>query len=326
MEHKQHHIDPVELLPKYLAGEADTEERMMVEAWRDANTDNKKEFLAFSKLWNASASSVEFEAMDIDVEWKKLELAIAPVKAKIISLRRVIQIAASLAIISTLALVGLKYSNTETEKSPIAELKNITLPDGSTVSLNANSKIIYQKGFGTKNRSLTLKGEAYFEVAKNKSIPFIIQANGASIEVVGTKFNVKAYSDIRKVKVLVTEGSVKLYQSAKPSNGTTLSAGESGSFDLPTQTVQKLDISNLNDIAWKTLIVDFNNTSLSDAAAILENTYHVPIEIDPQVQQCLITVHFEKQDLVSILKVLKSTLDLNITTQDDRIMITGPGC
>jgi transmembrane sensor len=326
MDSHNKHIDPLELLPKYFAKETSTEENLLVENWMADNTGNKKEFDAFAKLWNAAGSTYGLIDIDIDVEWKKLETAILPAQTKTFSLVRVLQIAASVVFISSLAFIGYNYSNTKSEKAPLAELKIVKLPDGSTISLNAGSKISYRKGFGKTHRNMTIKGEAYFEVEKNKALPFVISANEASIEVVGTKFNVKAYPSVKEIKVLVTEGTVKLFQTKNPSNKTTLVAGESGSYAETSDSVRKSAVSNLNDIAWKTLVVDFNNTNLLEVAGILENTYHVPLEIDPKVQNCLITVHFEKQDLVSILKVLKSTLDLKITTENDRIKITGSGC
>ncbi|MBN2275496.1 MAG: FecR domain-containing protein [Bacteroidales bacterium] len=327
MDAENKHIDPVGLLPKYFAGEAEPEERKLVDDWLSADESNRKEFQVFKKLWNMTGSVSGEDGIDLDAEWHRLESFTMPAeKAKTVSLVRIVRIAASVVLISALAFIGFKINSVETEKAPVAALSTIKLPDGTTISLNAGSKIAYQKGFGVTNRNLILKGEAYFEVAEDSSLPFVISSGEASIEVTGTSFNVRAYKDKPEIKITVTEGSVFVYDTRKPGNKTTLHAGETGIFNKAMKTVQKHELINMNDIAWKTKIIDFDNTPLTEVADILENTYHKTFEIDPSVQSCSITVHFDNQDLGDILRVMESTLDLEITAQGKRIIIFGDGC
>jgi len=326
MDNNNKHIDPIELLPKYFADEATSEEKKLVDEWRNLQEINSKEFEAFAKLWKISLPVAGLGDIDLDAEWGRMEKVISPVETKTFVLRRVLQIAAAIIFVSILSYLGIKYSSIETQKSPIAELKSFNLPDGSVVALNAGSKITYNKEFGKTNRNLTLKGEAYFEVTKNVGLPFTIAANEASIRVVGTKFNVKAYKDKPEIKVLVTEGTVKLFETKQPAKEVTLNAGESGSFSKTEKIIKKLSVPDLNDIAWKTQIIKFNNTPLSDVAEVLINTYHTNISISPEIKNCIITVEFNNQDLQSVLKILKSTLKLKISVEGNRIKISGEGC
>jgi ferric-dicitrate binding protein FerR (iron transport regulator) len=326
MENDIRHIDPVELLPKYFADEATSNEREIVEKWRDVNADNKKEFDSFAKLWHISGPVKGLEVINLDAEWERMERAMGPVKTNVFILRRVLQIAAAVVFISILSFLGIKYSSIETQKSTLAELKTVNLPDGSIISLNAGSKITYKKGFGNTHRNISLKGEAYFEVAKNAAVPFVIDANGASIKVVGTKFNVKAYKDKTDIRVMVTEGKVQLFETKQPVKHVTLSAGESATFNKTEKIIRKEPASDLNDIAWKTQDINFNNTPLSQVIDVLINTYHIDISISPEIKDCVITVQFKNQELTSVLKVLKSTLKLKIDVEGDRILITGNGC
>ena len=326
MDTENKHIDPLELLPKYFAGETTPDERRQVDDWLLADKNNRAEFEAFEKLWNITGKAPADGDINLDAEWQKLELAIIPSTTKTISLVRIIQMAAAVVLISALAFVGLKMSTLKTEKAPVAQLSTIRLPDGTIVSVNAGSKITYRKGFGLTHRNLALKGEAYFEVINNRVLPFIISTGDVSIKVTGTKFNVKSYKNQSEIKVTVTEGTVTLYETRQPSKEAKLIAGETGTFDKAMKVVKKQPVLNLNDIAWKTRIMDFNNTSLSEVAEILENTYHYKVIVDPGVQHCPITVRFENQDLSSVLTVLKSTLDLIINTDGDRIIIKGRGC
>jgi ferric-dicitrate binding protein FerR (iron transport regulator) len=313
------------LLPKVFSGEGTPEENRLVDEWMSADPANRAEFDAFTKLWNITSAASASGDIDLEVEWRKMESVILPGRTKTITLIRIIQIAASIILISALAFLGHKITGTKSEKAPVADLSSITMPDGTAVTLNAGSRITYKKGFGISHRNLNLKGEAYFGVKKN-AIPFIINAGEACIRVTGTKFNVKSYTDRTEIKVTVTEGTVKLYETNRPLKEAILMAGETGTYDKNIKTVKKQATTNLNDLAWKTRILDFHNTLLPEVTDILMNTYHIPLEIDPALQNCSVTVRFENQELDSVFNVLKSTLDLTLTKKGKRILITGKGC
>jgi ferric-dicitrate binding protein FerR (iron transport regulator) len=86
---------------------------------------------------------------------------------------------------------------------------SLTLPDGSKVWLNSASKLTYTSDYNSKDRNIILDGEAFFDVARNENLPFIVHANGMAVQALGTKFNVKAYSDETEVTAILVEGSVK---------------------------------------------------------------------------------------------------------------------
>jgi len=94
--------------------------------------------------------------------------------------------------------------------SPVGMRSHVILPDGTKVWLNAESSLKYQVPFIQKNRKIYLEGEAFLDVAKNKKSPFIVTAANTSVEVTGTRFNVKAYPTESFVAVALQEGSVKL--------------------------------------------------------------------------------------------------------------------
>jgi transmembrane sensor len=326
MDTENKHIDPVGLLPKYFAGEATPEEQRVIDDWLSADENNRTEFDAFLKLWNITDKAQPGDEINLEAEWQLLESEISPGRAGKISLLRIIQIAASVILISALGFAGLKFAGMRSEKAPAAELSTLKMSDGTIISLNAGSKITYQKGYGVIHRNIALKGEAYFEVAKNETLPIIISAGDARITVTGTKFNVRAYKDQTEVKVTVTEGTVRLYETGQSAKEAVLSAGETGTFDRALKVVKKQPVFTMNDIAWKTRIMDFHNTTLAEVSAVLEDTYHRNVWVDPSVRLCPLTVRFENQELTPVLNVLRSTLDLTITVDGNRIIIKGKGC
>ncbi len=200
MNNDYQHIDPIGLLPKVFAGEASPEETRLVEEWRAADPQNQAEYEAIEKLWNISGEAAEPGEIDIDAEWRRMEAAMVPVHSGKSVVMRIMQIAASLVIITVLGFMAIKFSGNKSEKAPATAQASVILPDGTSVSLNAGSVITYKKDFGSTHRTVKLKGEAWFEVKKNADLPFVISAGEANVRVTGTKFNVKAYHRLNDVQ------------------------------------------------------------------------------------------------------------------------------
>lgn len=326
MNNDNQHIDPVGLLPKVFAGEASPEEITLVKEWRTADPLNQAEYEVIGKLWNISGEAAEPGEIDLDAEWRRMEAVMAPVHSGKSVTMRIMQIAASLVIITVLGFMAIRFSGNKSEKAPAASLATVFLPDGTSVFLNAGSVITYKKGFGSTNRTLHLKGEAWFEVKKNAHLPFVISSGEANVQVTGTKFNVKAYRRLKDVRVTVTEGTVKFYNSVEPEKEIIIHSGETGVMNKSDRVITSIVTGNLNDIAWKTGIIDFYDTPLSDVTEVLINTYHRKIYLDPAIGNCRVTVRFENKELDAVLNVLRSTLDLKITIKGKHITISGKGC
>lgn len=324
MEGSNPHITPIDLLTKLLANEANASEVQLANEWIASSDVNTREFESLKKLWNEVNKVKDIKDIDLEKEWQKMDRVIS--KGKIISLKRVLQLAASIIILGVLSFLALQQISITANKTKTAEIREFKLPDGSTVSLNANSKISYKKGFGTDHRNLVLTGEAYFDVTKNNNLAFTISAYNARIQVVGTRFYVKAYKENPEIKVIVDEGKVKFCNKKKPQKEILLSTGQSGSFLKEEQIIQEDTIHNINEIAWKTHRFSFNNTTIEEAVKMLGKAFHKQIDVKENIKNCSVTVTFEDLDLNGILEVLKSTLDLKISTDGNRIIISGQGC
>jgi len=325
------HIDPVSILPKVFSGDASPDEKNIVEDWMKANSANREAYETFARLWKLTGKITVPEIIDIDSEWDRMEKDIkkdiAPALLKpVVSLTRILQIAASVVILSALAFFGFHITGIKSEKAPVFASSTINLPDGTSVTLNAGSKITYKNDYGKNHRNISLKGEAYFEVASNPGQPFIINAQSAFVRVTGTKFNVKAYTNKTDIRVTVLEGTVDLYKAGQPQNATGLNAGETGIFNKTSQKISKEPLRNLNDLSWKTRVIDLHETPFAEVVEILKNTYHYSITIDPVIENCSVTVRFEHLELDSVLDILQSTLDLHITRKGKHIAISGKGC
>lgn len=158
-----------------------------------------------------------------------------------------------------------------TMRTPVGGQYKLQLPDGSRVWLNAESSITYPTSFTGKERIVTVTGEAYFEVAKNKNMPFKVRVNDAKeIEVLGTHFNVNAYREASGATTTLLEGSVKIANSI-------LKPGEAYRNGI----VEKVDTSKA--VAWKNGLFDLNNLPLKQLLPEIARWYDVEIVYEKNI-------------------------------------------
>ncbi len=157
-----------------------------------------------------------------------------------------------------------------TMSTPKGGQYQLTLPDGSRVWLNAASSITFPAAFVGKQRKVKITGEAYLEVTKNKDKPFMVDIDGqASVEVLGTSFNVNAYRDDESIKSTLVTGSIKV---STGNNYAVLKPGQAFMNGQVTST----DIAR--DIAWKNGIFDFTGKSFQSVMKEFERWYDIQVQ------------------------------------------------
>jgi len=193
-------------------------------------------------------------------------------------------------------------------------LNTFILPDGTLVSLNSNTKLIYPKKFIGSTREVTIEGEAFFDVKPNKNKPFIINAGNAQIKVLGTSFNVNAYPESKLVEVTVETGRVQVLDKTDKSvqtNELILTPGDKGTLIYESNLLTKTKNQNPNFLAWKTRNLIFKATSLDEVIQDLANVYKVDIRIaDSNLNKLLLTAQFNNYSLDFILEVIETTFKI----------------
>lgn len=231
------------------------------------------------------------------------------------------RIAATVLVAALLSVAGYNIFSRWGASSQIIELtssnqlaKTVTLPDGTLVSLNSDTYLIYPKRFANYTREVTIEGEAFFEVKPNNKKPFIIHAGNAQIKVLGTSFNVNAYPDSKLMEVTVKTGKVQVRNEtaeSKQFNELILSPGDKGTLVLSSNALLKTTNQNLNFMAWKTHNLIFRAASLREVISNLEKVYKVNIRLDdPKLNGLLLTAHFNDYSLDVILKVIETTFQM----------------
>lgn len=167
---------------------------------------------------------------------------------------------------------------------PYGRKSQLTLADGTKVWLNAGSKMAFPSKFKGKKREVFIEGEAYFEVAHNKEMPFYANAGEISIKVLGTKFNLSAYKNEKLIETILIEGQVAVSDRSAfglRSNETILSPNQKATFNKDLQTILVKNVPDVEmAIAWTDGWFKFSKQSLDDVLKKLERYYNIKFEFD----------------------------------------------
>ena len=255
--------------------------------------------------------------VDVDKAWNKLYNRLEGdklIRKNSTLFNPVFRIAASVILIIGLTFTGLYIGTNSFEKNNIntitagIEQKNleVTLPDGSKVVLNRNSKIEYPDKFNRKTRSVKLQGEAFFDIEPNTNRPFIVDAGTANITVLGTSFNVNTGNN--GVEVFVTSGKVML-SSNTGNQSITLEKGDVGS--ILDNKATKMANTDPNYLSWKTEILRFEGDYLGKVLNDLKRVHNINIEVQSEeISNLRFTSVFDNQSPDTIIRIICTTFNL----------------
>lgn len=323
-----------ELITKHLAGETSADEERELFAWINRNELNKRHYQDLKNAFRLAeqhfaASPSEDLPINVDKEWDHFKESIGTSgKARQLSTSRVwLRIAATVLLL--MATGGILYYFTTPETmvyQTAANKQTVILPDGSQVTLNRHTSFSYDPGFAEVNRTVTLKGEGFFKVQPDANKPFIVLTENATVQVLGTSFNVNAYDSLEEVQVIVETGVVSL-RSNQTDQKVELVAGQKGIYSRKDEKVASTTNDDVNFLSWNTQHMVFVDSDLRSVIETLERTYHAEITIRTEIPpSCIVTVTFDQQTLESVLKVLESTLNLKYTISGNKVDITEAGC
>lgn len=314
-------------MTKYISNELSHEEQLAFEEWAD-NMDGKKLFNNMNedlkKIDEANFSSKK----TTDQAWSELYSKITSTEKNIpTEIRRIspmklfYRIAAVLLIVFGMSWVFMQLTN-KNELELITEYSqsDITLPDGSIVHLNANSKLIYPKSFENETRNVVLVGEAFFNIVSNPNQPFIISANNAEIKVLGTSFNVIAYEENNRVEVLVESGIVSLASKFDIENSLLLEEGEYGI--LNQNELEEVILTDPNYLSWKNKIIDFREEKLEEVINVINHTYGTNISLDSDIVKNLkLTSKYDNIQLDTIIESICVAFNLKKSKINNQIVL-----
>lgn len=296
-----------------------------------ANSLSKEELDIFFRLM-AEGKLDDALASELDKESGAQVEIVKPLHTKWTPVFRTLRIAASVLLVLGLSFFIWKqnpfplFGNTVSVVTAKGERKEVKLPDGSTVWLNESSRMEYPARFERDTRKVTLvDGEAYFDIKRDESKPFFVEASGTTTRVLGTAFNIRSYHFLKSILVTVTRGKVEV-QKAEGVGGhdkKILLPNEQVYYDMKTREIRKVNVNSANAVAWKEGRLLFDNESFANVIAILENKFDVKIRAEESIRQYHMSAEFASTDsLPRILELLSLANNLEYRFENNQITLT----
>lgn len=255
-------------------------------------------------------------------------------------------VAALLIIIFGLSFLFIYYHEENVARPNIVITKkgsksNIVLPDGTKVWINSDTKLTYDKSFGDQTRDVTLAGEAYFDVVKDKSHPFIVHTKIMDIKVLGTAFNVKAYENEKDIQATLLRGVIEVCLKKENSRKIILMPNEkmivkNNDALSPINKIKQADIegmvelikinpptsdSTATETQWTKNRLVFEQQKMEDIVPLLERWYNVKFIIKTRLTDKKLNGTFENDELNDVLQSLKMASNFNYSIEKDIVTI-----
>lgn len=318
-----------ELLEKHISGTIDVEERKYLKKSLSGVLHSDLSNI-LSDIWSNYHDRIWFDD-DFDQFIEKLQIPTEERKP-VHFLFRIGKIAASILIPLILGFSIYFYrenkslsnfmGTTTSINISSGEKTQIVLPDGTLVSLNSATTLSYPSDFGLNKRNITLSGEAYLEVAKNENIPFCVNTDMISVEVLGTKFNINAYNNSDIVETSLLEGSVKITTRGKNSRSVILSPHEKAIY-LKSRDLLSVSQTNTHfETAWLRGEMVFRSARFSEIIDKLKKRYGVEIEVNGKgYDEELFTGSFKEDYIINVLKILQNHYSFTYEEVNGKIQV-----
>ena len=274
------------------------------------------------------------DEVDVDREWERLFSSIEKKTISKMKTRRLflqyLKYAAAVVLGIGVSLSTLYLTNQEI-LSTVGNYKLVTskgeksylqLPDGTRVWLNSCTTLEYAENYGYSNRSIYLDGEAYFEVAKNKDLPFVVKANGIDVKAIGTAFNVSAYMEDSQLTTTLFNGKVAV-QPTLTKQEVLLEPNQVAVYDKSRNKIEVVPYDKKLFAQWRGGFLSFEMMYLQDITKLLERNYNVVFRYENQgIKKLRFSGSFRNnEDLSEILNVIKTNTGIRYQILKDTIVI-----
>ena len=308
-----------EILQRYVEGNVSPEEIIAVVDWLDADESHVREFMALHKLndislLNQPDSKVDVQKKKKTITFRQIGYELAKIAAILILFWGVTKLYETTSVKENVIAYQTLYV-------PAGQRAELILPDSTHVWLNARSKLVYPISFGKDIRQVELNGEAYFDVIHNEKQPFVVKTPQMDIQVLGTEFNVTAYSSSSDFEVALLRGCIEL---SSPRLSSNYRMKEKEHIRLQNNKLISKDISDYDYFRWKEGLICFNNESVATIIEKLKLYYDIDIEVyNQKFINSRYTGKFRTKDgIEQVLRVLQIEHKFTYTKNNDLNLIT----
>jgi ferric-dicitrate binding protein FerR (iron transport regulator) len=320
---------PIKLFVKKLSSTTDSQKDAIVEHQVARNPRFTEEYRFIEQIWQEAGKTGIFDQIDTESGWNRVREKIGltlPMKYNRLSWPRYFLRIAALVILTSGLSVGLYKIITRVDRgetgmimlSAEQQVKDLLLPDGSTVSLNAGSRLTYRDDFGTVSRDVILEGEGLFTVVPDRSRPFKVFVNESVVEVTGTKFSVREENG--SVMVSVLSGTVVLSTKHESDRKINIAANHSGYLRTISSEIVVEEGVPVNILSWKTGHLVFEETPIDSALFDIARHFRKELSLETAIKE-EITAEFQDQPLHEILQELELVAGLHFDTTRTTLIV-----
>lgn len=318
-----HEIEQIIL--RNLSGEASCEDILVFSEWLSASAAHKDSFLKIKKYWDAEVDCVKLR--NPEAIYNKLLDRIRKAERKTMVRKLWIRYSSVAAVAILIGIVGY-YAGGLQKNAPVQYYSYITgnsassfkLPDGTEISLNKNSTLSYSSSYGEKVREVSLEGEGFFSVTRNKAKAFVVDLSGSKISVLGTVFNVKNYKKEHVTTATLLEGSIRFETHDQQ---VLLKPHQQLVFDKSSNQIDTKLVSTDLVTAWKNHLIKYKSISFIEFLEMLKKQYDVEIVLSNKaLGNQKVTGAFDANLVVDqILNLMKKNLSFEWEKEGDTYVI-----
>lgn len=313
----------IQLLEKEATNELSVAEKTDLQNWLAASAENAETAQVYRQILKSSADYSKPVEIDLDARFSELEAKIAAPETKVRAMKpglNWMRIAATFAL-----LIGAFYTyqifsqptDLQWVEVEIArgDTEIFTFSDGSKMTLRGGSKIEYPESFLGKERRVKLSGEAFFEVEKDPTMPFIVELENGEVRVLGTSFNIDSKTNSDNVTVFVKTGTVQFSAKAAVTNSEViLERNESGIFNKKENSLKEIVAENANEISWMTRKFEFKNQPIGEVLSVFSDIYGKSITLEnKEMASCPIDISFEDESIEVIAESIAAVFGMEMT-------------
>jgi ferric-dicitrate binding protein FerR (iron transport regulator) len=320
------------MIVKYLKGELKGQEKKDFIRSVRTNETLRNEYFKYKDIWDYSAMKLDAYPYDENKEWTGISKRISSKSNTSVLFKKrwyhIAGIAALLVVAFLLGKLNLIHQNSDVDlglghviEIPTGKISKITLADGSSVVLNAGSKLLVPLDFGKTERRLELQGEGFFEVTRNEKKSFIVKSGKQAVKVLGTKFNIRAYPDETVFETTLLEGVVEW---TNHQNKYILQPGDELLYHVLAGTVEQQSVNGQKAKSWTQGKYDFQDAGIMKIASVLEKYYGVDVIYD---EQAFRNKHYNgainmDESLEHTMSILGLMMEIKYEIKNEQVTIT----
>lgn len=322
------------LIGKYVTSRETPDESEELHAWFDESIDNKELFNSIKDDKAIASAIEEFETHNKEQAWSRYQEKLAYLSFRKILFRWRVA-AVFFFLISCAGILGLvskewkTYFSTEEMYTTIStgnrQNSKVTLPDSSVVWINSGTTLSYNTNFAAHNRHIKLVGQAFFQIARNEKMPLTVSCNDLIVKVLGTKFDVCAYPNEKKIDVVLESGKVELLNSTDKSLAYTMSPGEDAEYNIEKKKFLIRNVDSHTYSSWKDGFLIFKDDPMDKVIQKLERWYDIDIEVkDEKINKLIFNATIVNESVEDIFKLIRFTCSVNykiIPSKDPEIPV-----